>query len=67
MTATKFSGPLLWAFWAGEDRIRRIDRMREARRYLSEGDAVTARICAAQARGWNRYLVKHVRLARGAA
>jgi hypothetical protein len=67
MTETKFSGPAFWAFLAGEDRQHRICNMREARRYLAGGYSGTARLCVEQARMWNRYLVKHVRLARGVA
>ncbi len=67
MTATKFKGAALWAFWACEDRQYRDERMREARRCLADGCPDTARIAVDQARGWNRELVKHVRYARGAA
>ncbi len=63
--ATKLTGAALWAFFAGEDRQQRINHMREARAARALGYTGTVKVCVGHARNWNRYLVKHLRYARG--
>jgi hypothetical protein len=63
--ATKLTGSAFWAFLAGEDRQQRINNMREARMARAIGYTGTVKVCVGHARDWNRYLIRHMRYARG--